>query len=134
MWLAAAVLFGVVLLIADEVAGQAPWPGPRPGGTMACAAGPQPCPTHPGRTWCPTVPDPDQCEKPPVSCPPARQLPFCNTSLGFRERAVDLVSRIPNASVKIGLLSTTSDGVPSLGIGSFEWCEYCLQSSSFRHC
>ncbi len=137
MGLGAVTLFSPVLLLhvlnnGNVAVAQNAWPGPRPGGTLACAAGAQPCPTHPGHTWCPEIPDPEQCEKPPVACPPPRQLPFCNTSLGFRERAVDLVSRIPNTSVKIGLLSTTSDGVPSLGIGSFEWCElYCHSSACF---
>eukprot|EP01043_Picozoa_sp_COSAG02_P084812 COSAG02_NODE_22577_length_747_cov_1.885802_1_plen_185_part_00 len=134
---AVTLLFSPVVLVhiltnGHFAAAQNAWAGPRPGGTLACAAGAQPCPTHPGHTWCPQIPDSGQCEKPPVACPPPHQLPFCNTSLGFRARAIDLVSRIPNASVKIGLLSTTSDGVPSLGIGSFEWCElYCHSSASF---
>jgi hypothetical protein len=40
--------------------------------------------------------------------------------LSFAARAADLVGRIPPAD-KVGLLSTTSSGVPALGIGSFEW-------------
>jgi hypothetical protein len=51
----------------------------------------------------------------------AHTLPFCNTSLSWGERAADLVSRIPSAAEKVGLLSTTSGGVPSLGIQPFEW-------------
>ena len=111
------------ILAASAAAGDSAWP--RPGGTLACSAStPRPCPAHPGHVWCVNDPSPGQCDRPPVKeCPQQTQPPpFCNTSLGFRERATDLVSRIPNATVKIGLLSTTSEGVPSLGIGSFEWC------------
>jgi hypothetical protein len=58
------------------IVGGPPPPPPPPGGPTHCTTVPQPCPTHPGRTWCASDKEPGQCDKPSVkSCPPCPPPP-----------------------------------------------------------
>jgi hypothetical protein len=57
-----------------------------PPGPVPCTVVPQPCPSHPGRTWCASDKAPGQCDKPSVKkcppCPPPPLLPLSTTTLG----------------------------------------------------
>ena len=48
-------------------------PGPKP---AHCTTTPQPCPSHPGRTFCASDKSPGQCDRPSVTkCPPCPPPP-----------------------------------------------------------
>ncbi|XP_057838936.2 probable beta-D-xylosidase 5 [Cryptomeria japonica] len=49
-----------------------------------------------------------------------KQFAFCDSSLGFEERAIDLVSRM-TLQEKVGQMGSTSTGVPRLGLPKYEW-------------
>eukprot|EP00041_Stephanoeca_diplocostata_P007905 m.113522 g.113522 ORF g.113522 m.113522 type:complete len:800 (+) comp17087_c0_seq5:262-2661(+) len=51
---------------------------------------------------------------------PGANLPFCNTSMSFEARAADVVRRIPIHQAG-ALLSTSSIGIPSLGVPAVQW-------------
>ena len=40
-----------------------------------CSSTPKPCPSHPGRTFCPSNSAPNQCDHPPAPCPPCPSPP-----------------------------------------------------------
>lgn len=40
------------------------------GHASPCSSTPKPCPSHPGRTYCPSNSAPNQCDHPPAPCPP----------------------------------------------------------------
>lgn len=51
--------------------GPLPKPPPPPPGPAPCNSTPQPCPSHPGHTFCATDKTPGQCDRPSVKiCPP----------------------------------------------------------------
>ena len=64
---------------------------------------------------------------PSVDCQSSPQsgLPFCNPSLSFMERAVDLVSRLTTKE-KIDQTSTIAPAIPRFGIKDYNWRANCL--------
>ena len=64
---------------------------------------------------------------PSVDCQskPQSDMPFCDTSKSFMERAVDLVSRMTTAE-KIGQTSTNAPAIPRFGIKDYIWRSNCL--------
>lgn len=57
-----------------------------PPGPVPCTVVPQPCPSHPGRTWCASDKAPGQCDKPSVKkCPPCPPPPLPPTTLGDKK-------------------------------------------------
>eukprot|EP01052_Picozoa_sp_SAG31_P043002 SAG31_NODE_7020_length_1814_cov_1.844315_1_plen_278_part_00 len=57
------------------IIGSAPSPAPGPG-PAHCTTTPQPCPNHPGRTFCASDKSPGQCDRPSVKkCPPCPPPP-----------------------------------------------------------
>ena len=64
---------------------------------------------------------------PSVDCQskPQSDMPFCDTSKSFMERAVDLVSRMTTAE-KIGQTSTIAPAISRFGIKDYIWRSNCL--------
>ena len=64
---------------------------------------------------------------PSVDCQnkPQSDMPFCNTSLSFMERAQDLVSRLTTEE-KADQTSTIAPAIPRLGIKDYNWRSNCL--------
>ena len=64
---------------------------------------------------------------PSVDCQskPQSDMPFCDTSRSFMERAVDLVSRLTTEE-KIDQTSTIAPAIPRLGIKDYNWRSNCL--------
>ena len=64
---------------------------------------------------------------PSVDCQgsPQSGLPFCDTSVSFMERAVDLVSRLTTKE-KIDQTSTIAPAIPRFGIKDYNWRANCL--------
>ena len=64
---------------------------------------------------------------PSVDCQsqPQSDMPFCDSSLSFMERAVDLVSRL-NITEKINQTSSYASAIPRLGIKDYNWRSNCL--------
>ena len=60
-------LFGGYLPVISLQFKIADHPPPKPG---HCSTTPQPCPSHPGRTFCSSSTAPNQCDHPPAPCPP----------------------------------------------------------------
>ena len=68
---------------------------------------------------------------PSVDCQssPQSSLPFCNPSLPFMERAVDLVSRLSTKET-IDQTSTIAPAISRLGIRDYNWRSNCLHGWS----
>ena len=68
---------------------------------------------------------------PSVDCQskPQSEMPFCDTSLSFMERAIDLESRLTTAE-KIAQTSTIAPAIPRLGIKDYNWRSNCLHGWS----
>ena len=64
---------------------------------------------------------------PSVDCQskPQSDMPFCDTSKSFMDRAVDLVSRMTTAE-KIGQTSTIAPAIPRFGIKDYNWRSNCV--------
>ena len=64
---------------------------------------------------------------PSVDCQskPQSDMPFCDTSKSFMERAVDLVSRLTTAE-KISQTSTIAPAIPRFGIKDYNWRSNCV--------
>ena len=64
---------------------------------------------------------------PSVDCQskPQSDMPFCDTSKSFMERAVDLVSRMTTAE-KIGQTSTIAPAIPRFGVKDYNWRSNCV--------
>ena len=64
---------------------------------------------------------------PSVDCQSSPQsgLPFCNPSLSFMDRAVDLVSRLTTEE-KIDQTSTIAPAIPRFGVKDYNWRANCL--------
>eukprot|EP00253_Pinus_taeda_P027703 PITA_27703 len=58
-----------------------------------------------------------------------KDLPFCDKSLSFLERAKDLVSRLTLAE-KVGQMGSSTSGVQRLGIPKYEWWSEALHGVS----
>ena len=68
---------------------------------------------------------------PSVDCQskPQSDLPFCNTSKSFMERAVDLVSRL-TIDEKIQQTGTSAPAISRFGIKAYNWRSNCLHGWS----
>ncbi|KAJ4760361.1 beta-xylosidase 1 [Rhynchospora pubera] len=64
------------------------------------------------------------------STPTLASYGFCNTSLSFADRAVDLVKRL-TLQEKIGFLVNKANAVSRLGIPSYEWWSEALHGVSY---
>ncbi len=64
---------------------------------------------------------------PSVDCQskPQSDMPFCDTSKSFMERAVDLVSKLTTAE-KIAQTSTIAPAIPRFGIKDYNWRSNCV--------
>ena len=58
-------------LLTEQIGGTLPPPPPG----QKCDSRPQPCPSHPGRTFCANVHKSGQCDAPPSPCPPCPPPP-----------------------------------------------------------
>ncbi|KAF2299679.1 hypothetical protein GH714_002360 [Hevea brasiliensis] len=65
-----------------------------------------------------------------VSNPSLASFGFCNTSLGFNDRVVDLVKRL-TLQEKIGFLVNSAGSVSRLGIPKYEWWSEALHGVSY---
>ena len=68
---------------------------------------------------------------PSVDCQskPQSDMPFCDSSLSFMDRALDLESRLTPAE-KIAQTSTIAPAIPRLGVKSYNWRSNCLHGWS----
>ena len=56
----------------------------------------------------------------------AANLPFCNTSLSFEDRAKDLIYNQLNVSELINITGNTAYAIPRLGISQYQWWSEAL--------
>eukprot|EP01051_Picozoa_sp_SAG22_P000449 SAG22_NODE_13_length_33548_cov_57.167773_1_plen_234_part_00 len=74
-WLAAAAATVLLSPCLVQLAGAVGPGAAAAASTTSTSCSPRPCPSHASRTWCPSDPAPDQCDKPSVAKCPAGPCP-----------------------------------------------------------